>query len=297
MEDATQAKLSLARLSLEQDQLDRASQLLEGVLSVDPQHPEALYLLGLIQIITKQPLSESTVQSLLAISPEHASSHFLLGLLNHYVKRNVIGAETSYRKSIRLDPSDLRPRTALARLLGENERLEEAITVAHQALKLSLEDVASFELLTHLYRLNKEHDLASEFAQRGLALDPENATVHREIGLRLLHQRDTGTAIESLRESLRLAPNNASSREEIAHEKVSSHPFFKNGLFLSFSLPTLFFVLLTPPFWWLLSFLFRPFIYLTWTSLVLAVLGYLYHGLFLLCRKLTLCRIDSGRLQ
>ena len=297
MEYAIQAKLSLARLSLDQNQLDRASQLVEEILSDDPLHPEALYLLGLIQVITNHPLAEETTRSLLSIEPDHSRSHFLLGLLNHYFKKNAVGAETSYRTAIRFDPEDSLPRTALARLLGEKERLEEAITVAHQALKIDPENPTAYELLTHLYRLNKEDDLARKFAQQGLALDPENADVHREIGLRLLHQGDESSAVESLYESLRLEPDNASSREEIAYEKVKSHPLFKNGFFLSFKLPTLICAILTPVFWWLLSLLFSPLIYLTWISLILVILGYSYHGLFLLCRKLTLRRINQGRLQ
>ena len=227
--------------------------------------------------------------------PESAHAHDLAGHVNHVVRSEPIPAEDHFRRAIALEPEDPSSYATLGIFLADRGRLEEGITVARKGLRIDPSSVRVLQALQTLYRLNREPELADEMGERAMKLDPEAAEHHLELGLRLLHRRDKGAARSSFLESLRLSPADADNKDLIAHERVQSHPFFKNGIFLSFERGIVIPAVVVPAIWFGLGLLFRPFVYLGWASIVVLVLAYAYHGLFLLCRWHVRRQIDRGR--
>lgn len=297
MEEVWQAKLEMAWLALRQDDDQRAADLASEVLSEDPENPEALFVIGSSSLfLGDHQVAEAAVRSLLELEPEEAPSHFLLGLFHQQAKQDSKAAETAFRTAIRHDPDYNVTHAVLARLLGDQGRVEEGITIAHKALKEDPENLPLINALQTLHRLNKDPELAQRFGEMALRLDPEHAAPHLEMGMRLLERGAKEQAHGSFLESLRLRPADGGTQRAIAFEQVRTHPIFRNGYFLPFKLGFIGAVAITPVFWWLLSLAFSPLIYVAWIALVLGLGAYLYHGLFYLCFWLALRRIRRGRL-
>ena len=193
----------------------------------------------------------------------------------------------------------------LGNFLGRHGRVEDGITLAFRGLSLSAENPAVLSTLEQLYRLNNEPERADAIGRRALAADPEDADAHLAAGLRLL-EAQRGRAAETAShprdanrhflEALRLEPADGENLRIIAHERVRTHPFFRHGLFLPIRRDLLIVTLSAPLFWWLLSLLLPILRFLAWISLAIIVVGYLYRGLFTVCRKKVLHDLRRGQL-
>lgn len=265
-------------------------------LSADPQHEQALYLVGFSALLREdEALAAETSDALLAVAPESGAAHELMGFVCQTFQKDPIRAETHFREAIRLEPEEPAFRATLGLFLGDRGRIEEGITVARKGLSIDPESSRVLQALQTLYRLNDEPDMSERMGAEALRLDPERAEHHLEVGLHLLTGRNRGAARSSLLESLRLAPADADNKDVIAHERVRTHAFFKRGYFLSLKPSILIPALLVPAFWFGLSLVFRPFVYLGWAAVAVLVVAYGYHGLFLLCRRHVRRGLERGR--
>ncbi len=291
------AKLSLAEMYLSRGDLAQALTLTAELLQADPQSTAAHYLR--VQVALQVPdaaVAEASLQTLLEQDPNWAPAHVLAGEYYAYLAKDAIRAEEHFRTAVRLEPSDPIAPTSYGIFLAQRRRVEEGITLARRGFKQDPENPYILHALQVLYRLNKEPELAEEFGEKALAVDPENPHHHLEVGLNQLAQGPSGKASSFFRESLRLAPDNSDNRETMAFEQVRQHPFFVHGFFLSFRLEIVAMVLATPVFWYFLSLLFHPFVYVAWISLAVGLLLYGYHGLFRFCVWRNRRRIERGRL-
>lgn len=299
MEEAQQRSLlEYGWLCLNRDDVDAAEDAATRVLAAENDHEEALLLLGFASIRLKKPAqAEHASRRLLEVAPNHAASHLLLGFFfSDDSQKDPVAAEQAFREAVSLDPDSADNYAFLGQFLGMRNRLREGIVVARKGLKIDPDNPLVVHTLQCLYRLSKDAEMAENFGAHALSLAPEESANHLEAGLRWLSDDHTGKAKGSFREALRLAPADADSQAAIAHEKVRQHKFFKKGFFISFDRITIIGACLTVAFWWGLSLLWHPFIYMAGLSIVIAIGAFGYHGLFLLCRRLTLRRLRNGRL-
>jgi tetratricopeptide (TPR) repeat protein len=264
-------------------------------LSADPASLEAHYLAGLCHAcLERRAEAETHARAVLRLAPEAPQGHELVAIAGW--DRDRRRAEQGLREALRLDPQNAMRYAMLGRFLGDLGRLEEGITVAIKGRKLAPENLGVLRTLQTLYRLNEEPELAQEMAERALKLDPEDADVHLEAGLRLLDRGDTRAAHGSFLQSLRIAPADGSTHEAIAHERVRTHRLFRNAWLLPVTPGGLTFTLLTPLFWYGLSRLFSPLRYIALAAVVFIVFSYTQRAAFRLCRAWVLRRIKAGKL-
>lgn len=295
-DQARQHITSKAWLYYNRDDFAPALQAAREGLEIDPFDEELLFLAGMSAIGAKQlTVAEPAIATLLEQYPNSSRSHLAAGFLRERQKKKP-QAELHFRQMIELEPNSAEYRAVLGMFLGWQIRCEEGITVARKGLKMDPESPTVLHALQQLYRLNKEPDMAEKFEQRALEISPESSAAHFEAGLRLLEKGHNQQAKFSLLESLRSNPSDQESLAIIAHERVRTHPFFKKGFLLAFKWEIQLMGLASVFFWFVLSLLFKPFAYIGWLALIIFVAADLYHGLFLLCRKLALKRIQSGRL-
>lgn len=266
------------------------------VLKEDPQDENAHLLMGWCALLCDDTAAAmESAKAVLAANPHAADGHELVGHIEH-LRKSTLKAEDAFRTAVRLEPEDAGFRASLGLFLGQRGRVEEGITVAHKGLKIAPEDTRVLHALQTLYRLNDEPELAERMAEQALRIDPEHSGHHLEVGLQILERRQARGARASFLESLRLNPADGEAKDVIAHERVRTHPFFKNGIYLPFSrrlfLPTL----CVPLVWYGLALVFRPFIYLCWASIFVLIFGYFYHGLFVFCRWKVRRGLERGRL-
>jgi tetratricopeptide (TPR) repeat protein len=152
--------------------LPQAAALYQQVLQSEPNHPEALHLLGLIAQDNGQlDAAVELMRKASAIRPSAAVFYNLAVAL--HVKGDLDAAAESYGKAIGLNPGDARIHGNLGAVLQSQGKLDAAI----------------------------------ESYRRAIALDPQNAGAHGNLGVALEAQGDTEAAIESHRRSIALNPN------------------------------------------------------------------------------------------
>lgn len=267
-----------------------------GALAADPHNARALWLGGLCALMLEETsVAREMSCSLLAEAPSSAESHELAAYVAD-TDGETRTAELHFLEALRQAPERAGLHAVFGNFLGRVGRLEDGITQAYRGLELSPDDPAVLRSLEQLYRWDDQPERADDMGRKALAADPENADAHLAAGLRLLEARHERAAKASFREALRLEPADGDNLSVIAHERVRSHPFFRDGFFLPTRGEMLIVTLCVPLVWWLLSLLLSPLRYMAWISLGVIVAGYLYHGLFVLCRAKVLRDLRRGQL-
>ncbi len=285
-----------------------------GALAADPHDAQALWLGGLCALLLEQvDVAREMASSLLAEAPSSAEGHELMAYVSES-SGDPRAAERHFLEALRQAPERARLHAVFGTFLGRHGRIEDGITQAYRGLELSPDDPLVLRSLEQLYRWGDEPERADAMGRKALAADPENADAHLAAGLRLLEARHGRAASATsprrgasatsprrganahFREALRLEPADGDNLRTIAHQRVHSHPFFRDGFFLPTRGEMLIVTLSVPLVWWLLSLLLAPLRYLAWISLGVIVAGYLYHGLFVLCRAKVLRDLRRGQL-
>lgn len=265
--------------------------------AADPEHRIiALYLMGLSGLhLEDSKLVKSSARSILSEDPDSPEGHDLLGYY-FWIGKQLDKGERHFREALRQDSFSGFRYANLARLVAQKSRLEDAITIAYQGLEVEPQSLYLLTTLQTLYRHNKQPKQAQRIEEQVQAINPESAENHLEAGFRLLSIGQSEEATGRLSEALRLNPADDEDLELIALNKIASHPLFRHGLFLRTELDLMLMTLLVPAFWYGLSFLWHPIVYIAWLSLALILLAFAHRGLFSACRWWTLRQLRSGRL-
>lgn len=134
---------------------DMAISIYHEALAIDPDHPEshlnlgiAYFDLGMLRLDAgntqaAQVLIEKAEKELrhaLQLRPDWPLVHYNLGCLAEYAKKDLVEAERHFRKTIELDPGDVRPWVNLASILERQERFDEALATYDEALRRTQSD-------------------------------------------------------------------------------------------------------------------------------------------------------------
>jgi tetratricopeptide (TPR) repeat protein len=113
-----------------------------------------------------------------------------------------------FRKAASLDPGKTTDaRRNLAKTLFKAGKHEEAIAVYHQ-----LDDASAYLQLAGWFEKQERIAEAIEVLERAIALKPDLAAAHHDLGVMVLKSGRTRDAFQSLRTAVRLAPGLASAR-------------------------------------------------------------------------------------
>ncbi|WP_319410077.1 tetratricopeptide repeat protein [uncultured Desulfosarcina sp.] len=199
------------RLAMElqkQSKLDQAEGIYGEVLSVFPEHPDALHFLGIlhyqrghtakaIQIITRA----------LDASPDYVDAHNNLG--NIYMEQGRLEeAEACYRRTVELAPGHLGAGNNLGTVLRALGRLDEAEPVFRNALAMSSDFFPlHYNLGNLLYQQGRAAEAVDQFFQ-ALVLDPEQAGSKVMLGIALMTVGRQEEAVVHFRQWLKEDPGN-----------------------------------------------------------------------------------------
>ena len=129
--------LDLAIINHKQNNFQSAEDLYNKVLDVDPDHVEAMFLLGTMSVQTKNfDRAQKLLKKVIEIQPNHSKAHNNLGTTFQELKKD-LEAINYYEKAIKLDPNLVDAYCNLALLYMNSTRYEEALLRCDQALNLS----------------------------------------------------------------------------------------------------------------------------------------------------------------
>ncbi|NNF52301.1 MAG: tetratricopeptide repeat protein [Gammaproteobacteria bacterium] len=200
-------------------QFHRAEHLYQQVLSSEPEHPDALHMLGILAHQTghSEPGIE-LVKRALRNRPDDARIHANLAMMLEASGRLERAIEHN-RKALALMPEHTGAWLNLANQLRATGEIDEAIASYRALLSQNPDDVAGWSNLGSALRSNGELDQAIEAFERALTLSPDSADVHSNLGNALQEADRHDDAIKAFRKAIALRPDFADAHANlgIAH--------------------------------------------------------------------------------
>ncbi|MDJ0796789.1 MAG: tetratricopeptide repeat protein [Calothrix sp. MO_167.B12] len=211
---------------------NKAEQSYIQVLKEQPQHPEALYGLGMLAQEVGQPqLAEKLFINAVSVQPELLKGWFSLGNVRQ-AQGQFPEAELAYQKAITLRPDAAALHNNLGYILQEQGKFDEAIACYQKALEIQPNcteaDVNWANLLhtqgklspdkyLHYAQVNYKLGVAREQAgdlqnaiiyyRQAIKLQPDFAEPHYHLGVRLQAQGELEAGIDCLQTAVQINPN------------------------------------------------------------------------------------------
>jgi tetratricopeptide (TPR) repeat protein len=145
------------------------------------------------------------IRRALAIAPDSAYAHYLLSFVepNSYVNSP---AQKAIEEAIRLEPTATHY-FRLGAIHHQNDKNRKCLDAVHLALQINPAHIDALVLRAKtLVRLNRTEE-AEETMREALRIAPQNAEVHLSLGKTILNEGDAPVAIPFLLEARRLSPS------------------------------------------------------------------------------------------
>ena len=196
--------------ALNQGDRDAAAKLLRRVLSIRPDHADALYLSGIIASGEKRD-DEAMTLIRRAIDSDPAVASFHLSLANLLSLRNEdADALPYYQQANALEPNDAKILGDLGHTFQRLGRLDEAAAHFRHVLRI---DPACLEACHSLGAILQEQGQGEEAIScylHALAIDQNHAETHNSLGVAYLAAGKPNEAIACLKQMLEQHPEHAS---------------------------------------------------------------------------------------
>lgn len=196
--------------------LDAAAELYARALSIDPGEPDALNLMGTLQLqrgdlAAAVPFSAKAV----LVDPRSASAFNNLGLILKQAGQSAAAA-SCYQKSILIDDAFADAHSNLGVILKSEGHLLRAIDCYRRALDLNPTLGEAFNNLANAYQEIGELQEAVEAYLQAADRMPDSDTVHYNVGMLLDRQGQTDDALIHLRRALEINPGRSDAQHLVA---------------------------------------------------------------------------------
>lgn len=173
----------------------------------DPQDADALLLLGVIARQTKQHAAAIQLTTrALALRSEAAHMHLNLGLA-YFAAGDVDAAETSYRRSLEIDPHSARTWCCLADIAVQRGQEEVAFAQYQRALAIDTRCWSAHLALGHLLCRQERYEAATALYREAIEIAPRQPNLHFAAGSVAAVLGKRSEALAHYRKALELRPN------------------------------------------------------------------------------------------
>lgn len=201
--------------------LDEAEVIYRQILGKEPDHPEALRLLG---VIAHQRGQDKRATDLLhraiELRGENAAYHNDLGDVLTALRRPH-EALTAYGEACRLDPTHAEARNNLGLILQSLGRQDEAIAAFAQACELKPDfTVAAFNLANSLQGAGRLAEAITVY-RRVLEIDSNDADAWNNLGVALKAEGTLAAAVSAFERAVALAPSIAGAWYNLGDARIA----------------------------------------------------------------------------
>ena len=196
----TQGRDNLYKRRLET--LQEAREQFEAAIALDPDYAEAyaglaesvLLLLNNHKAVSTDEaftVAESSLDKALSLNPDMAQAHASLGLLKHQVwleTRSGPGleeAEACFVNALDLNPNNASAWMWFASVRGEQDRVEEAIDLYHESLRVDPLGKIPYANLPGLYAQRGQNEVALELYLKAIEIHPDWPTAYQNLAQHL----------------------------------------------------------------------------------------------------------------
>ena len=195
--------------------IQAAEQLYRQVLQVEPDHADALHLLGVIAFqVGRYEFAVEHIARAIRLKGDSADYYDHLGGAHHAL-RKVPEAIACFRRALELRPDYAEAHNNLGNALADEGKHNEAAACYRRALELKPDYAqAAYNLGNVLKDLGKLDDAAASY-RRALARQPNYAEAHSNLGTVLKDQGKPEEAIACYRRALELRPDFAEAQNNL----------------------------------------------------------------------------------
>ena len=194
--------------------LSQADAIYRQILREKPNHPDALYLSGLIAHNAGQhEIAVELISKAISINPV-GPFYYTLGNVFHALGRLEEAAE-SFRQALRRTPDMVEAHLNLAITLRAQDKLDLAAKTFHKALALDPDLVEAHLNLGNILKAQGKLDAAIEGFRKVLKLKPDYAEAHNNIGNIFQDQGKLDEAIASYHQAISLKPDYAEAHNNL----------------------------------------------------------------------------------
>ncbi len=183
---------------------DRAIELIDRALTVNPDDVEAHINLGLIyKSQGRLAKAASSFRHALAVNPDHPGGHFNLGrTLQELAKPEE--AEGFYRQALALKPDYPEAHGSLGNIRLELGRPEQALESYRRVLELSADNADAYINMGNALKILGKSDQAEACYVKAISLNPDIAHAHNNLGVLLKDRGELDAAADCYRRCLAL---------------------------------------------------------------------------------------------
>jgi Flp pilus assembly protein TadD len=189
--------------------LDVAEQVYRNILDVQPDQPDALYLLG--TVCHRQGKLDDAVQHLLmavSVRPDFSEAHNNLGVVMATMGHR-LDAVKHFRHVVRLKPNDPDASNNLGNALREQGELDEAVERLRYALRLRPDFADAMHNLGLTLHDQGKYEEAVAQLTLAVRLRPDFAEVYNDLGMICGKMKRWDEAAAHFQQLVRLRPDNA----------------------------------------------------------------------------------------
>ncbi|NQU59414.1 MAG: tetratricopeptide repeat protein [Rhodospirillales bacterium] len=200
--------LRLAMAHHQGGRLSQAEGLYRQILQADPDHPDALHLLGLLaHQAGNSDLAVELITKAIEVNPGHGEAHYNLGnVLLEQGKPDQ--AVSCYRQALAIKPDFVDALNNLGSTLQSLGRLEEAIACFEKSIAITPNQAAAHYNLGILFRGQGNLEEAATSYRRALSLDPEHSGASYNLCGLILEQGKIAEAVPMLQTLADKKPQN-----------------------------------------------------------------------------------------
>ncbi len=203
--------------------LQQAEQEYKRILRLDPQHADALHLLGVIGQQRGEPaLAVEYIGKAIAVNGSNPTFHTNLAAAHHALAR-YRDAENCCRRAVRLQPRFAEAHFNLAMALESQENAEGAIASYRKAIELKPMIAEAHLNLGNVLRTMDQVVEAEKCFRTAIDIRPGYAQAHYNLGNLLHCRKESDAAIECYRRAIACDPHYVDAHSNLATACLACH--------------------------------------------------------------------------
>jgi len=194
-----------------------AEEVYKNILDIDPNHFQAIVLLGTLLAQKKDFYSaKKLLQKAIQINPNYAETHYNLGLVFNELN-DFENAINCYKKAIEINPNYADAYNNLGNCKKELEDLSEAINCYEKAIKINPNYVDAYNNLGIIFKQIGEEDKAINCYQKTIQLQPNYVKAYYNLGLAFKEIGEDLKAINCYKKAIEINPNYADAYNNLGN--------------------------------------------------------------------------------